>query len=155
MKGQGSTEYLVILAVVLVVALIVIGLLGGFAGFGTSGAESQSTAYWRGTSPFAIQTVKISGTGDVALEVKSQSSEQIRLTSLTFDGTPIVTSGPIIFAPGAAKWIVNDSFINATVTQFCSGGQYEITTVRFLYTIGSTSIGQIQQGDKALIGKCS
>ena len=152
MKGQGSTEYLVILAVVLVVALIVIGLLGGFAGFGVSGTESQSQAYWRGTSPFTIQTAKISGTGDVALEVKSQSSEQLVLTGLTFDGTGIITANKV-FAPGSARRILNES--NATLTAgFCSGGQYEITTVQFIYDVGGIT-SQIQSGDKPLVGKCS
>lgn len=55
LKAQGSTEYLVVLAIVLVIAVIVIALLGGFAGFAPSTLVEQSQNYWQGTSPFSIE----------------------------------------------------------------------------------------------------
>ena len=148
MKGQGSTEYLVILAVVLVVALIVIGLLGGFTGFGVSGSESQSQAYWRGASPFSIQTVMISPTTGVALLVQSKSSERLVLNSISFGG-PALANSSQTFAPGASIRILDAG----ATTGYCFNGQYSVD-VTFDYDVGKIT-GQIQKGDKALIGKCS
>jgi uncharacterized protein (UPF0333 family) len=65
-RGQGSTEYLVVLVVVLVVAVIAIALLGGFTPFSVSTSIEQSQAYWHAATPFSIQEVQISsqnGTG--------------------------------------------------------------------------------------------
>jgi len=42
-KGQGATEYLVILAIVIIIALIVVGVMGGIPGVG-SGAKSRASA---------------------------------------------------------------------------------------------------------------
>ncbi len=53
-KAQGSTEYLVILAVVLVVALIVVSLLVHFLGLGRSASASQTKAFWKEQSPLQL-----------------------------------------------------------------------------------------------------
>ena len=53
-RGQGATEYLVLLAVVLIIALVAIMLLGYFPGMATDAKITQSSAYWRGEArPFA------------------------------------------------------------------------------------------------------
>ncbi|VVB98410.1 Uncharacterised protein [uncultured archaeon] len=65
-RGQGSTEYLVVLVVVLVIAVIAIALLGGFTPFAPSTTIEQSQTYWHGATPFSIEEVQIStqnGTG--------------------------------------------------------------------------------------------
>ena len=49
MKGQGTTEYLIILAVIIVVALVVAGVMGWFPGAATAITEQQSKAYWQAT----------------------------------------------------------------------------------------------------------
>jgi len=59
-RGQGSTEYLVILGAVLLVSLVIVSLLGSFPSSSSSTKEQQSKSYWAGTTPFAISTVKIS-----------------------------------------------------------------------------------------------
>ena len=53
-RGQGATEYLVLLAVVLIVALVSVALLGFFPGMASDAQETQSRAYWSGASPIAI-----------------------------------------------------------------------------------------------------
>jgi len=52
--GQGATEYLVLLAVVLIVALVSVALLGFFPGMASDAQLTQSQAYWRSASPIAI-----------------------------------------------------------------------------------------------------
>lgn len=52
--GQGATEYLVLLAVVLIVALVSAALLGFFPGMASDAQETQSRTYWSSASPIAI-----------------------------------------------------------------------------------------------------
>ena len=52
--GQGATEYLVLLAVVLIVALVSVALLGFFPGMASDAQLTQSQTYWSSASPIAI-----------------------------------------------------------------------------------------------------
>jgi len=52
--GQGATEYLVLLAVVLIVALVSVALLGFFPGMASDAQLAQSQAYWQSASPIAV-----------------------------------------------------------------------------------------------------
>jgi len=52
--GQGATEYLVLLAVVLIVALVSVALLGFFPGMASDAQITQSKAYWQSASPIQI-----------------------------------------------------------------------------------------------------
>lgn len=150
MKGQGSTEYLVILAVVLVVALIVIGLLGQFTGFGSAGLEQQSKAYWQGTSPFSILNAKVTNTS-VQLEVMNKLSQKLTLTDLTFDAGSINASlGNVSFAPGQTRVISGSAGLPCGVP----GSTYQVDVVKLVYNVGGVT-GQTQVGDKALYGKCA
>lgn len=54
LSGQGATEYLVLLAVVLVIALVGIALLGFFPGTATDAQISESQIYWKSATPIAI-----------------------------------------------------------------------------------------------------
>lgn len=53
-RGQGATEYLVLLAVVLIIALVAIALLGFFPGTASDAQETESRIYWQSASPIAI-----------------------------------------------------------------------------------------------------
>lgn len=147
MKGQGATEYLVILAVVLVVALVVIGLLGWFPGVAGTAREQQSATYWQGASPFSITAYKLNGTS-VTLTVANRLSTKLKLTNVSFDGNDLgITSTN--FKGGEEKTITG------TLATACSpvGSGFEYAVV-FTYNQGSIS-GIQQTGDKPLIGKCS
>ena len=52
--GQGATEYLVLLAVVLIVALVSVALLGFFPGMASDAQLTQSQTYWQSASPIAV-----------------------------------------------------------------------------------------------------
>jgi len=54
LAGQGATEYLVLLAVVLIVALVSVALLGFFPGMASDAQITQSQMYWQSASPIAI-----------------------------------------------------------------------------------------------------
>jgi len=53
-NGQGATEYLVLLAVVLIVALVSVALLGFFPGMASDAQLTQSKAYWTSAQPISI-----------------------------------------------------------------------------------------------------
>ena len=53
-SGQGATEYLILLAVVLIVALVSVALLGFFPGMASDAQMTQSQIYWQGTTPISI-----------------------------------------------------------------------------------------------------
>jgi len=56
-RGQGATEYLVLLAVVLIVALVSVALLGFFPGMASDAQITQSKMYWSSASPISILEV--------------------------------------------------------------------------------------------------
>jgi len=53
-RGQGATEYIVLLAVVLIVALVSMALLGFFPGMALDSKITQSQVYWQGTMPISV-----------------------------------------------------------------------------------------------------
>ena len=54
LSGQGATEYLVLLAVVLIIALVGIALLGFFPGTASDAQIAESQIYWKSAQPIAI-----------------------------------------------------------------------------------------------------
>jgi hypothetical protein len=53
-RGQGATEYLILLAVVLIVALVSVALLGFFPGLSADAQLTQSQAYWKSAYPLSV-----------------------------------------------------------------------------------------------------
>lgn len=146
-KGQISTEYLVIMAVILVIALVVVYLMSQSTGVATSTLETQSQAYWKTASPLAITGFSASGT-TLTLAVLNTAPETITLTQLSGSGvTTFSTATP--FPPG------NTQVIRATLTSSCSSGsRYSVDNVTLTYSQGSI-IGKTFIGQKSFTGSCS
>jgi len=86
-RGQGATEYLVLLAVVLIVALVSVALLGFFPGMASDAQITQSQAYWRGAQPIAITETgasvwKGSSTTYLYLRIRNNGAYPIRITGI-------------------------------------------------------------------------
>ncbi|NYZ74544.1 class III signal peptide-containing protein [Candidatus Micrarchaeota archaeon] len=150
MKGQVSTEYLVILAIVLVVALVVVYLVGGFAGMGVGTMETQSMQAWGTAAPFAITSWKQTDTA-LEMEVQNNDVDQLTLTGIAMDGAS-VTIAPVnqTFASGS-KFL-----ITATVASACGapGTSFSHSNVILTYNKGSIS-GKTETGIRPIVGKCS
>ncbi len=146
-RGQGSTEYLVLLAVALIVALVAIALLGWFPGVSADTRESQSRSYWNGAQPFSILEYKVSGTS-VQLTILNTRSEKLTLTNVTLGGENLGISSTN-FNGGETKTI------NGTLTTACgsAGTLFEYDVVMTYNTKSISSI--VMTGAKPLIGKCS
>ncbi|MEM3030472.1 MAG: class III signal peptide-containing protein [Candidatus Micrarchaeia archaeon] len=146
-RGQGSTEYLVLLAVALIIALVVIGLLGWFPGLAGGARETQSKAYWKGANPFGIIEYKINGTS-VSLALRNNEDAKLTVTDVELDGGSLNVSDTD-FRGGEEK------LVTGTLATSCGspGTAFEYN-VTIIYNSRSIS-GNKQIGEKPLIGKCS
>ena len=144
-KGQGATEYLVLLAVVLIVALVSVALLGFFPGMAADARVTQSQSYWRGQArPFAILDASIGGTGTLSIQ-NMEAVGPLIITSLQV-GNCTANATALSFAAGETK--------TTTVAGCGTGG------VGTIYDFGvnisyntSNGIPSKQYGSKNLIGK--
>lgn len=147
-KGQVSTEYLVILAVVLVIALVVVYLVGGFSGLGAGSIETQSKNYWGATAPFAITAFKASATS-LDLEVQNNDLDRLTITDISVDGVSVFATNTS-FTSGERK------VVTGTLGTACgaAGTPYTYEDVVITYDKGALT-GLAQAGTKPLVGKCS
>ena len=96
-KGQGATEYLVLLAVVLIVALVSVALLGFFPSMASDAQITQSQMYWQSASPIAITEWGARFVTDVGnythfyVRIRNTGSYPIRLTTLLANGKSTAT----------------------------------------------------------------
>jgi len=86
-KGQGATEYLVLLAVVLIVALVSVALLGFFPGMASDSQIAQSQAYWQSASPVSIiesgaRAYTLSGATFLYMRIRNTGAYPLRLTGV-------------------------------------------------------------------------
>ncbi len=106
LSGQGATEYLVLLAVVLIIALVGIALLGFFPGAASDAQISESQIYWQSQTPLAITewAAKVrSGDANTTLpylRLRNTGQYPIRLTGL------LGTNGYLnrMIWPGTGSW---------------------------------------------------
>ena len=120
-RGQGTTEYLIILAIVIVIALVVVGVLGGFPSLAGGISTGQSKAYWGGTSPLAIVEWSVTSTSG-SLVFQNLGSTTITLTDVNWAGV-VIGSADINIAPGA-KGVIS---ANTSVTCSPTGQAYSRT----------------------------
>ena len=156
-KGQGATEYLVLLAVVLIVAMVAIALLGFFPGLAGDAKKAQSDQYWRGEArPFAIvEHAEGSSSTNITLVLQNVDAEQRVLSNVSIGGSgmngsyePSATEA--FFSAGEKRTFQVPLSSNCT-----SGATYEYF-VNFTFANSDGSIAnQKQYGTKTLIGKCS
>ncbi|MEM2137580.1 MAG: hypothetical protein QW568_00650 [Candidatus Anstonellaceae archaeon] len=148
-KGQGATEYLVLLAVVLIIALVSIALLGFFPGLATDARITQSNSYWRGEArPFAILEHTVGTSGNATLIVQNyDASGTLTVTNLTVGAGSNGTS--MSFAPGEIRTVSV-----ANVVSSPSAGQVYDLAVTFSYNT-SNGVASKQYGSKNIIGKVS
>ena len=134
-RGQGATEYLVLLAVVLIVALVSVALLGFFPGMASDAKITESSGYWRAAKPFAIidSTINASGGGVLTIESMEANGQYVitnvmiglinstNLTSTTF--SPGEIKNVFMTTPGFGTNIAGVLYeYNVTITYNTPGG---------------------------------
>jgi hypothetical protein len=166
MKGQGATEYIVVLAIVLMVALVVVGLLGFFPGFSGDTQVSESSSYWGTARPFAIldslQFVATANTlQNVTLVVENHAPSAITVTLVNItslaNGSSAWNSTSVSFAPGERNSLIilNESAVANGDLYDCTGrsGKTNSYNVTFTYNQDPLS-GKKQVGSKPLVVLC-
>ena len=149
MRGQGATEYLVLLAVVLIIALVSIALLGFFPGLATDAKITQSNSYWRGEArPFQILEHAIIGNGTMSVVLQNvDATGTFTMTNFSASNTTYGTA--TTFAPGEIKSIV----IGSSGITGSAGSIYDLNvTIRYTSPNG---IANIEAGTKNIVGKFS
>ena len=96
-KGQGATEYLVLLAVVLIVALVSVALLGFFPGMASDAQVTQSQMYWSSASPISIvewgaryRSANGAST-QIYMKIRNTGAYPIRLSKILINGQSTAT----------------------------------------------------------------
>jgi hypothetical protein len=155
MKGQGATEYLVLLAVVLIIALVAISLLGFFPSMAADAKITQSSTYWRGeASPVAIldSSFHTDGVGKLVV-TNNDAMGTIVIQSITLNSTndnyggSIDGGGTVTIAPGQQGEIS----IDGTSSSADNGSVYQFNVV-IVYRSPSGLL-QTEYGATPLTGK--
>jgi len=107
--GQGATEYLVLLAVVLIVALVSVALLGFFPGMASDAKVTQSQMYWKSATPIAVIDTSAryynqNGVGGMTIpyfRIRNAGSYPITLTKMLAGNSSVSTIwtgnwGPVV-----------------------------------------------------------
>ncbi|MFH0738187.1 MAG: class III signal peptide-containing protein [Candidatus Micrarchaeota archaeon] len=149
-KGQVSTEYLVILAIVLVVALVVVYLIGGFAGMGVGTMETQSMQAWGTAAPLSITSWKQTASS-LELEIQNNDVDQLTLTAISMDGASVpMSTNTTVFTSGEKKLIT----VTTATTCGAPGSSFSHSNVILTYDKGSIT-GKTETGIRPIVGKCS
>ena len=150
-RGQGTTEYLIILAVVIVIALIVVGVMGWIPGLGTGITESQSKAYWQSTSPFAITTYQMTNGVEPVIVARNNTSQSLSITGMTINSVAYTTAADANFTGGQEISVtLTDNTVSCTVGNPYS---YEVE-INYTKSVGGTTVDLTQIGTKPMVGVC-
>ena len=149
-KGQASTEYLIVVAVVLIIALVVVGVMGWFPGLGGEVKQTESKQYWESMAfPFAIKDYKLAGTA-LTLSLQNMVQDKLTLTEIYVDGIAL-SAADVTFSGGQRKTV------SATLGSSCGGSGESFTySLVFQYdNVDSGITANNQTGGKDFIGKCT
>ena len=153
-RGQGATEYLVLLAVVLIVALVSVALLGFFPGMAADARITQSQTYWRGQArPFSIMDVAINSTNATLSIMNKEASGQYVIPANGIQiGTVACTTAGASFSAGETE--TPAITVSGAFTPCSTPGAIYDYNVTITYNTPSMT-GLRQYGTKNLIGKCT
>ncbi|MCX6770373.1 MAG: hypothetical protein NT051_06935 [Candidatus Micrarchaeota archaeon] len=131
LRGQGATEYLVLLAVVLIVALVSIALLGFFPGLSEDAKIVQSQTYWKSASPIAIIETgsAYAKTGNprvsfIEIQFRNNGQYPIRLTKIFSGDDAIASQYADHFFVGLTRHYFNDTIYIVPGQEDCLGGGF-------------------------------
>jgi|GEM_PF-929137 len=174
-RGQGATEYLVILGAVLLVSIVVVSATSSVSSSQSSMRAQQSQAYWASLSPFKVVSAKLLD-NNLVLGLQNSGSSPLRIGRIMVGGTalPIYRyysgdyfgssyctrtfdqpsgnlSCSVILAAGELAYVaVQDAFD-------CAGKPtFELSDISFSYAVANSGIqNMVFKADKPLVGSCT
>lgn len=150
-RAQLSSEYIVILALVLILGAIILALTGFFPSFASNSQVSDSTKYWYSSSPISIIDAMQDGS-DFSAVLENRASATINISKFTIfydsDSYEHVAS-PQISIPSGENYILSFS-----PTSFsCDDQSYFLYRIQIDYSLQSID-GLTQTGIKPLYVPC-
>ncbi|QQR92133.1 MAG: hypothetical protein IPJ89_03135 [Candidatus Iainarchaeum archaeon] len=146
-RGQGTTEYLIILAIVIVIALVVVGVLGGFGSQGSAVSASQSRSYWTTLQPFALIDWSVPASGTGSLVLKNVSTNSITITDVNWNNSAVDVTDVTLLANQTT------TISSSRFTCNNSTGQSYALQVGFTYSTSALT-GIKFYGRTPLVGSC-
>jgi hypothetical protein len=140
-KSQTSTEYLIILAVVIVIALVVVNTMGGFPGIG-AGTNKKVSDLKLATDTIGIESYSI-GTSSSLFKLKNNYYDTVTVTefrvnqqnNLTCNSSNTNPALPIVLNVGQSK-IINCTVVNSS-SYIISDRQTPLLGVSYTDNIGA------------------
>jgi hypothetical protein len=145
-RGQGTIEYLVIIAIVVVIALVVVGLLLQVMNQGSGIPESTAKTAWKSAEPWGLVDWTNSAT-TLTVILRNNSSEALDFETMTI-GADTNSSGQTGVSPGGT--------ITRTFAKTCTSGSkyaYAKSGVHIDYN-GSLIAGKVQNASADIVGSC-
>ena len=163
--GQGATEYLVLLAVVLIIGLVSIALLGFFPGISGGVSEAESQAYWGGIArPIRVNGAFsryggnicgiAGGTSGYIINIENIDVGSIVLTGVYVNNT--LSSGVCVPGSPYASSLRLGSSEKATIyvrEYYCSAGETVSLPLGFRYD-SQYLPSRVENGTKRYVFKC-
>ena len=145
-KGQGATEYLIILAVVIVIALIVVGVLGGIPGIGSNSQAQAARLYWESQDVAISDYFLSAGTDLLTLTVRNNVEDTITVQSITVGGTS--NSTDLTLNPGeTGTYVISKNCAN-------QGDPFEYE-VEVTYNNVAQNANYTFTGSSKILGQCA
>ncbi|MFH0961966.1 MAG: hypothetical protein V1820_04750 [archaeon] len=157
-RAQSSTEYLVILAVVVIIALAVVGVLGGFPTLTKGVSTKDSLAYWQ-SGEVGVEKPYLSTSTNSTLVLRNNQNFGITITGVFFNNAPAQNGTnsnlPATLSPGQTVTVL----MTANSTNPCIGTTAGSATfspiVKLTYYDTSANANTYQfTGAKPLVGTC-
>jgi hypothetical protein len=146
-KGQGTIEYLIIIAIIIVIALSVIMIMLDISSNTITINEQASRSAWQSAEPFAIVNWSMSTGGVIEVVLLNNRFETLELIDVTIDGD-VNTDIHSNVAPGAKK-----NVRISTGNSYSSGDNFSMAKSGVLIEYGTSDINNIiQHGVKDIVG---
>ena len=152
-RGQGATEYLVLLAIVLIIAMVAVQLLSFLADSSFSARSAQSDSYWRyQAKPFTVAYHGLSSDGILKLVMVNVQGDSLRVDGISVAGSGIngTYSGPFYLPAGQPTLVSLDMG-----PAYPAGTVYEFRINISYGELGPNPLNQTQFGSQSLIGRAS
>ncbi|MEK6958728.1 MAG: class III signal peptide-containing protein [archaeon] len=152
-KGQGTIEYLVIIAIVVVIALVVVGLLLQVMNQGSQIPEQTAKTAWKSAAPFAIVDWVKKADGTLLVVLKNNSYESLDFDALNVGSGVADALDRNNIAPGAQ--------IEATISGLstcATGAKYSLPKENITISYRAPSLPTVARTEKAaadIVGTCS
>jgi|GEM_PF-1293362 len=137
-RGQGATEYLVILSVVLIIGLVSVSLLGSAFDTTSETQENAAKIYWQsGATPLRVPEIIRTNDSQFSFAMENSAGDPVTLTAVNIDGndaafgeTSYFNNSTVYFGPGEKKVVSVDV---GTGNFRCPDGQSTTVNLKLRY----------------------